>query len=177
MMTAENVIQIVERHESVGITIWLDGGWGVDALLGEQTRPHDDLDVVMALDDGDAACRALSDLGYLVHEDERPTRFVLRGPTDRRIDVHTVTFDDAGGGIQVLQDGTPWRYPPEGFAGTGLVAGRPVRCLTAEIQLLCHLGYEPDETDRQDMTRLAVRFGLTLPPPFDHHRDAPQSFS
>ena len=30
-MTAENVIEFVRL---------LDGGWGVDALLGEQTRPH-----------------------------------------------------------------------------------------------------------------------------------------
>jgi len=167
VMTKEDVLRIVEHLDSAGVAAWLDGGWGVDALLGEQTRLHDDLDVVLALSDGEAACRALSDLGYLVDEDERPTRFVLRDPSDRRIDVHTVTFDDEGGGVQVLQDGTPWRYPPTGFSGTGLVAGRPVRCLTAEVQILCHLDYEPDEIDREDMTRLAVRYGLRLPPPFD----------
>lgn len=27
--------------------VWLDGGWGVDALLGRQTRPHDDMDIVI----------------------------------------------------------------------------------------------------------------------------------
>jgi lincosamide nucleotidyltransferase A/C/D/E len=167
VLTADDVVEIVACLERATVTAWLDGGWGVDALLGEETRPHDDLDVVMALDDGETACRALAALGFVLLEDERPTRFVLRDPTDRRIDVHTVTFDDEGGGIQVLQDGTPWRYPPEGFAGAGLVAGRPVRCLTAEAQLLCHLGYDPDATDRQDMSRLAARFGLTLPSPFE----------
>jgi lincosamide nucleotidyltransferase A/C/D/E len=167
VLTADDVVEIVACLERATVTAWLDGGWGVDALLGEETRPHDDLDVVMALDDGEIACRALAALGFVLLEDERPTRFVLRDPTDRRIDVHTVTFDDEGGGIQVLQDGTPWRYPPEGFAGAGLVAGRPVRCLTAEVQLLCHLGYDPDATDRQDMSRLAARFGLTLPSPFE----------
>src|SRR5919201_6639891 len=32
-----------------GITpkVWLDRGWGLDALLGEQTRPHDDLDLAI----------------------------------------------------------------------------------------------------------------------------------
>jgi len=24
-----------------GITVWIDGGWSVDALLGKQTRDHD----------------------------------------------------------------------------------------------------------------------------------------
>ncbi len=166
MITASDVINIVERLETAGVTFWLDGGWGVDALLHEQTRPHDDLDVVMALADTEPATQALASLGFALHEDERPTRFVLRDPADRRIDVHTVTFDQEGGGIQALQDGTPWRYPPEGFTGTGTVAGRPVRCLTPVVQVLCHTGYDPDETDRQDMTRLAQRFGVDLPTEF-----------
>jgi lincosamide nucleotidyltransferase A/C/D/E len=33
--------------EKLGIEIWVDGGWGVDALLGEQTRPHKDLDIAI----------------------------------------------------------------------------------------------------------------------------------
>jgi lincosamide nucleotidyltransferase A/C/D/E len=170
MIVANDVPEIVACLDAAGIPVWLDGGWGVDALLHEQTRPHDDLDVVIALGDGDHAAVALSDLGFAVHEDERPTRFVLRDLTDRRIDVHTVTFDPEGGGIQVLQDGTPWRYPPEGFTGTGLVAGRAVQCLTPEVQLLCDLGYDPDETDHTDMTRLAERFDLALPPEFAQSR-------
>jgi hypothetical protein len=27
--------------------IWLDGGWGVDALVGEQTREHEDLNLIV----------------------------------------------------------------------------------------------------------------------------------
>ena len=27
------------------IEIWLDGGWGVDALLGKETRQHNDIDL------------------------------------------------------------------------------------------------------------------------------------
>ncbi len=26
--------------QKLGIQIWVDGGWGVDALLGEETRIH-----------------------------------------------------------------------------------------------------------------------------------------
>ncbi|HZU78182.1 MAG TPA: hypothetical protein VFA70_15550, partial [Dehalococcoidia bacterium] len=74
-----------------------------------------------------------------------------------------VAFDAAGGGVQTLQDGSTWRYPPEGFAGVGRIAGREVPCLTPEVQLLCHLGYEPDADDRHDVRLLCARFGLALP--------------
>lgn len=50
MMHAQDVIDIVTRLDAANIAVWLDGGWGVDALIGKQTRPHDDLDVVIALD-------------------------------------------------------------------------------------------------------------------------------
>jgi lincosamide nucleotidyltransferase A/C/D/E len=33
--------------EEAKVTVWVDGGWGVDALLGEQTRPHKDLDIAI----------------------------------------------------------------------------------------------------------------------------------
>ena len=33
------------------IDVIIDGGWGVDALLGEQTRTHDDLDVAVQHED------------------------------------------------------------------------------------------------------------------------------
>ena len=46
-MTADDVIafvQLLKRHD---INLYIDGGWGVDALLGEQTRPHADLDIAV----------------------------------------------------------------------------------------------------------------------------------
>jgi hypothetical protein len=45
------------------------------------------------------------------------------------------------------------------------VGGREVECLSAEVQVLCHLNYEPDETDRRDMRLLAESRGMTLPAP------------
>jgi lincosamide nucleotidyltransferase A/C/D/E len=46
-MTSIDVIDFYTKLENLGIEIWVDGGWGVDALLGEQTRPHQDLDIAI----------------------------------------------------------------------------------------------------------------------------------
>ena len=40
--------ELLERH---GIDYWLFGGWAVDFHAGSVTRPHDDLDVAVWLDD------------------------------------------------------------------------------------------------------------------------------
>jgi len=37
----------LDLFDTLGIRVWIDGGWGVDALLAEQTRPHEDLDIVI----------------------------------------------------------------------------------------------------------------------------------
>ena len=37
-MKARDVVEVVQLFERNGIQVWLDGGWGVDALLEEQTR-------------------------------------------------------------------------------------------------------------------------------------------
>ena len=39
-----------KNRESLGarsISTWVHGGWGIDALLGVQTRPHDDIDLAL----------------------------------------------------------------------------------------------------------------------------------
>ena len=111
----------------------------------------------------DAARDALRPLGFVLTVDELPTRCVLRDAGNRRIDIHPVTFDREGGGFQKQPNGSSFRYPPEGLAGSGTIAGRIVRCLSPELQLRCHLAYEPDDDDRHDMRLLCERFGLAVP--------------
>ena len=156
------MIEAVTTLEAAGVRVVVDGGWGVDALLGEQTREHDDLDIVAALEDIDAILAALAHWRLRIVEDQRPVRCVLGGSGDRRIDVHTVTFDAIGGGVQPQPSGGSFRYPPEGFVA-GAIAGTAVRCISPEVQLLCHLGYEPGETDRHDMELLFQQFDLERP--------------
>ncbi|WP_428847678.1 nucleotidyltransferase domain-containing protein [Nocardia tengchongensis] len=37
-MRADDVLAVHRACARAGLTIWIDGGWCVDALLGEQTR-------------------------------------------------------------------------------------------------------------------------------------------
>jgi len=34
---AGQVVEVVSALGGAGVTVWVDGGWGVDALLGKQT--------------------------------------------------------------------------------------------------------------------------------------------
>lgn len=161
-MEATTVIAILDSLENARVDAWVDGGWGVDALLGRQTRPHDDLDLVVALDRAATIQEVLGKQGFALAEDQLPVRFVLAQAELGRVDFHTVTFDREGGGVQAQPTGKPFRYPPEGFVA-GAIAGRSVRCVSADVQVLCHLGYEPKEKDGRDVLALHRAFGSPLP--------------
>jgi len=166
MMASEDVLAVVAVLEHAHIRVWIDGGWGVDALLGSESRRHADLDLALELSDVTAIEDLLrSELGYAVSVDELPTRLEL-SEQDHKVDLHPLVFDEQGNGRQQLPDGSFGIYTASGLAATGSNAGHPVRCLSAELQLQFHLGYEPDEADRQDVAHLCELFGLPLPDPY-----------
>ena len=160
-MDARDACAALDALEAAGIRVVVNGGWGVDALLDEQTRLHDDLDVHVPIDELGHVCAALAELGYneCLVRDGRLENFVLRAAGDRRVDLHAVRFDRTGGGVYRMSDGTDWIWPPGSFSGTGSIGGRTVECLSFEGQLLEHTGYELDDTDRLDVSRLRERFG------------------
>jgi hypothetical protein len=45
----------------------------------------------------------------------------------------------------------------------GRIGGREVACISAEVQILCHLGYEPTAKDVRDVDALCRAFGLGVP--------------
>lgn len=44
---AADVLTVLDLADAAGARVWLDGGWGVDVLLGVQTGQHGDLDVAV----------------------------------------------------------------------------------------------------------------------------------
>ena len=137
---------MLDRLEGAGIDVWVQGGWGVDALAGRETRSHDDLDVAVDVDRLDDVAALLAPLGF--RHDEKawpglPARYVLRDGSGRQVDVHPLRFDGHGNGVQDLGDGRFSSHPAAGLAGRGEVGGRAVRCCTAALQRRFHEGYAP----------------------------------
>ena len=164
MMDAGDLIALLDRIERAGLTIWLDGGWAVDALLGTTTRVHDDLDLVVTSDEVGALRRLLEADGYrdVPRPDTRPENFVLGDEAGRLVDFHVVSFDADGNGVY----GPPAAgvfYPAYAFGQTGSVNGRKVRCISARYLVESHQGYQPRDKDIADMQKLCTRFGLPLP--------------
>jgi lincosamide nucleotidyltransferase A/C/D/E len=164
-MEARDVLDVLTiLRESDLERVWLDGGWGIDALLGAQHRDHADLDLVVPVDDLDRIVEALGEVGFAISEEHRPTRVVLADPREHVIDLHPVRIDASGTGWQTGAgpDGTDAKYPKEGFT-SGWVGGQTVACIGPDVQIAHHLGYEPQAHDREDITRLCDRFTMPLP--------------
>ncbi len=152
-MTATEVHAVLDALAGVGCQAWIGGGWGVDALVGAQTRPHRDLDLLIVAEAERAALRVLADRGYRIETDWRPVRVEVVAAEGGRVDLHPLSFDESGNGRQAGLDGTSFAYPAECFT-TGTIAGRDVACLSVQQQLLFHSGYEPRDIDRADLALL-----------------------
>jgi lincosamide nucleotidyltransferase A/C/D/E len=163
-MDAEGVLEVIKALEGASVRVWVDGGWGVDALLGEQTRDHADLDLILDATDVGRLQEALHPIGYRVQPGGTEANFILAGEGGREIDVHPIEFDERGYGIFELGAGRRWPFPPAALAGRGHVDGHEVPCLSPDAQVQCHgQGYEPAEKDLRDMELLQERFGVVLP--------------
>ena len=44
-ITKETLFTVLDLFDSLDVTYWLDGGWGVDVLFGRQTMEHRDIDI------------------------------------------------------------------------------------------------------------------------------------
>ena len=162
-MTAGAVPQVLELLEGSQVVAVVDGGWGIDALLGRQTRPHSDLDLVVAVGDVPAAQTALTDAGFVVLRDWLPTAVSYVHPDGREVDLHPITPTADGGGDQELSGRPPFHYGPP---VRGRIAGAPVHCVDGDTQLRAHCGYPPTAKDHADVAALAEHLGVEPPAPY-----------
>lgn len=163
---ADDVLEVLHALQDAGVASWLAGGWGVDALLGRQTRAHHDVDVIV-LTGGDIekrALRALASIGI----DERvngatrgrrlPAPVRLRDRYGRIVDLipvelSTLPFIDVGDDIS--GDGAAGR-----LGAIGCINGQSVRCLSLGAQLALHEGFDLEPQQRRDLTALVRGFGF-----------------
>ena len=90
---------------------------------------------------------------------EIPTAFVLHDAEGQEVDAHALTLDVQGNGIPAwAREGLV--LSREDLGGKGLIAGVPVRCLSAEMQVRAHTGYDLPPKQVQDLELLRERFGV-----------------
>jgi lincosamide nucleotidyltransferase A/C/D/E len=175
MVTTEDVIKIFKLLETNDIKFWLSGGWGIDALLGEKTRPHKDLDVIMLLEDVHRLFDIMAQDGYqlkMIWEENLwvadpqgnkiPTAFVLHDQDGREFDAHAIRLDEDGNGNPAWDAGD-FIFTKEHLAGMGVINGVEIQCLTPESQVICHAGYELPVPHQRDMELLHGKFGVAYP--------------
>ena len=164
-MDARRVLEVLDHLAARNLQAWLDGGWGIDALLGRQTRPHDDLDLIVQLDDLSRVEQALRELGYVFTGCERPGIVeYLVDAEGHQVDVHPVRFTETGEALYTMTNGEDWIYPPGALTGIGDILGRAVPCQTPDVILVAHAtGYGLDEAHERDVIALSESFGIPLP--------------
>ncbi|MFI6689652.1 nucleotidyltransferase domain-containing protein [Streptomyces sp. NPDC050485] len=167
-MTAESALSVISALDSHGVRACIGGGWAMDALLGEQTREHSDLDLWLPSADLDPLIAVFSRVGIdrvLPWGGDRPWNFVLHDGGCLRVDLHL--YEELADGLihygSVLNGD---RFMSADLGGVGHILDTVVRCETPEWALRCHTGYPPREVDFHDVARLCAKFGLPLPEPY-----------
>ncbi len=161
-----DVLDILTMFDQAGITTWVEGGWGIDALLGMQNRGHGDLDLVVDGALSDDTHRLLSEVGFSVIFEDLPGRCSYMDAHERAVDLCFVAADRYGDRWNVNRTagrGVP-DYPFDCFT-YGWIGGQKVGCLGPETQVAHHLGYEVEDVDRFDLELLRERFDTPIPEP------------
>lgn len=158
-MTSKDVIDFYTKAESLGLRLWIDGGWAVDALLGEQTRPHKDLDIAINNDDFLKLLKMLDADGYKEARKDGEWNYVLVDDKGHEIDVH-VFITDANGNVI---DGI--KYPTESLTGIGVIDGHSVRCISPKymVQFMVPWAYKHKDEYTKDLKSLCDKFGIDYP--------------
>ena len=164
-ITVDNVHWFLDLFDELGITVWIDGGWGVDALLGECTREHQDLDIMISWEDSAILTEALFARGFVdIHTDDRKDRnFVMGHRLHGRIDFHVIELTEDGGAIYGPGE-IDWVITGSELNAVGSIGGREVRCLSVNYQVRSHAGYPLKDTDFADLRALQEKYGVELLP-------------
>ena len=163
-MEEKDVIDLYTKLKSLSINIWVDGGWGVDALLGKQTRFHKDLDITIQLKDIPAFRKFIEGLKYndIKLDISRPHNFVLSHDRGREIDVHVIVLNEKGDGIYgPVENGE--LYPAASLTGKGKIGNVEVNCIAPEYVVKFHSGYDLKENDYKDVLAVCEKFHLEIP--------------
>lgn len=125
-MPCERALEALRALDDAGVETVLIGGWGIDALVGRQLRPHADLDLLADESQLEQAFEALAGLGFEPwNHDPAP------GPIGEVHVSSAQTFRDRA--LRVVELHAVALSEVE--AARGRIGEVPVPCLSAEDQL------------------------------------------
>jgi hypothetical protein len=159
----ELIAELTRALKAAAVAHWLFGGWGVDFAVGEVTRGHSDLDLIVRREDGARFRQVVTGLGYVE----------LPSPSGPELDAR---FQKQGQLLEVMflrtgEDGGAWwgdwRWPAEALESE---AGRlgEIACpiVSPAFLLECKEGFlreedGPDEPEKHagDVARLRLLCG------------------
>ncbi|MDN5929633.1 MAG: hypothetical protein L0I24_00960 [Pseudonocardia sp.] len=149
-MGLDEVFRVLDALHEIAVQFWVEGGWGVDALVGQQTRPHRDLDVDFDAGHEAQVVEALGRLGYEVETDWRPNRVELARPGRGWVDLHPLLLSPDGSARQAAL-GNGFHEFPTSYFTSGSLDGHQVPCVSIEAQWAFHDGYDLRPHDLHDL--------------------------
>jgi lincosamide nucleotidyltransferase A/C/D/E len=156
-MPEAQVLTLTDALAAAGVSSWVAGGWGVDALIGHQTRQHYDLDLVVSDTPGNIERMERA----LARADFRPG--VREFNPGLAMPHRHVWHDDNGHTIEVMpvELGQAPFTSGEPLFTEGVIGGHAVPCLSARLQVTLHNGYEARAVDLADMEALSAHVHQT----------------
>ena len=161
---ARDVHEVLAMFDQAAIPVWIEGGWGIDALLGVQNREHGDIDLVIDAPRAEDARALMVGAGFDIIFEDPPGYVSFLDGRGRHVDLSISTADRYGDRWNVnrrIGRGEP-DYPFDCFT-YGWIGGVKVSCLGPETQVAHHVGYEIEPVDKFDVELLRERFGIAVP--------------
>lgn len=160
MVNIVDAKQILKLAADEKIKVFLDGGWGVDALVGYETRAHNDIDIFVEKSNYHRFIVLIKNNGFYEVKMEYTTmsHTVWEDEKGRIIDLHCFEYAENG---EIVYEGE--HFSSETFSGKGSIDGTEVSCIEPHSQVMFHLGYEFDENDMHDVKILCETFYIEIP--------------
>jgi len=155
-MPLRELRRVLEAFERDGVDFVVVGGWGIDGLLGLETRAHYDLDVVISHDEKNRSCAtaSLASIGYYLRnevvDDGLPMPWRMQFVDDRG---HLVDLLPLNRSLPPF-GGVPGRPIVKGYVG-----GRSFPCISVQVQRTLHTNYPLRSSDLIDLANLPASSG------------------
>lgn len=158
-MDVKDVSEIIDGLSIAGVTVWVDGGWCVDALVGRELRVHGDLDIAVRRADESHLCNWLTAHRFerRLSPNDSDWNYVLHDAQARAIDVHVFEFDAHGNHVYGIE------YPVDSLTGRATLGGLAIHCIAPEWMFRFKTAYDPAPKDLIDVQALADKYGYEVP--------------